>query len=67
MKRKIRNEILYKSRHIKRLRHIEDADVFMVAWSTGGREIKIFRGSLNELIRKIDDTIRIYGKWRYLI
>ena len=60
------NIILYKGRYIRRFVMRGYPPCYIVAWSSGS-ESRVFYGSLAELMEKIDDTVRFFGKWVYLI
>lgn len=59
--------ILYKSRYIRRLVLNGRPSGYIVAWSSGSSEREVFRGSLEDLMAAIDDTVKFYGLWRFLI
>ena len=61
------NRILYRGRYIRRIALRGYPPCYMVTWSEYGRESKPFYGSLEELLEKIDDTVKFFGKWEYLI
>ena len=67
MKHTSNNRILYRGRYIRRIALRGYPPCYMVTWSENGRESKAFYGSLPELLEKIDDTVRFFGKWQFLI
>lgn len=62
------NIIMYKGRYIRRFvlsRNYPPS--YIVAWTADQGESKVFYGSLTELLEQIDDTVRFFGKWAFLI
>ena len=59
--------ILYKGRYIRRLVLNGKPSGYIIAWSSRSSDREVFRGSLDELINKIDDTVKFFGMWRFLI
>lgn len=59
--------ILYKGRYIRRLVLNGKPSGYIVAWSSGSSDREVFRGSLDELLARIDDTVKFFGMWRFLI
>lgn len=59
--------ILYKGRYIRRLVLNGKPAGYIVAWSSGSSEREVFRGSLEELLARIDDTVKFFERWRFLI
>lgn len=62
-----RNAIYYRGRYIRRWYTKPFGYQYQVQWAYGGREVKMFDGTLKELMAEITETDRFFGKWRFLI
>jgi ssDNA-binding Zn-finger/Zn-ribbon topoisomerase 1 len=68
MKHTSNNIIMYKGRYIRRFCLCRGyPSCYIVTWAADQGESQSFYGSLAELMEKIDDTIRFFGKWEFLI
>lgn len=62
------NIIIYRGRYIRRfLLSRNYPPCYLVSWTSRAGRAESFYGSLPELMEKIDDTIRFFGKWEFLI
>ena len=61
------NIIRYKGRHIRHCPSIFGGDIYIVAWSEFSSDRRVFRGTLAELMKAIDETEAFWGRWEFLI
>lgn len=62
------NVIRYQGRHIRHCPSaFEGNGVYIVSWSANSSDRQAFYGTLEELIRQIDETIAFWGRWEFLI
>ena len=61
------NAILYRGRYIRRCIVAGRPRGYVISWAAYGSERVMWNGSLAELIKHLDSTVRFFGRWDRLI
>lgn len=61
------NAILYRGRYIRRCIVNHRPVGYVIGWTAYGSERTFWPGTLEELIRHLDSTVKFFGKWDRLI
>lgn len=67
MKISSNNAILYRGRYIRRCIVAGRPTGYVLSWAAYGSERAFWPGTLEELIRHLDSTVRFFGRWDRLI